>query len=62
MELVLPFPLPPLSPLLPLPSFPLPGGRDRRGAPIITITGTEHSDLRPTNVGRLLSYLSKVAE
>ena len=53
-------PCPSLRPLLPPSS--LPGGRDRRGGPIITITGTEHSSFRPINMGQLLSYLSKVAE
>ena len=38
------------------------GGRDKRGAPIITITCNEHSNVRPINVGKLLSYLSKAVE
>ena len=41
---------------------PSTGGRDRRGAPIITMYATEHADLRPSNVGKVLSYLSKVPE
>ena len=38
------------------------GGRDRRGGPIITIYATDNTDLRPSNLGKILSYLSKVPE
>ena len=38
------------------------GGRDRRGGPIITVYATDTADLRPSNIGKILSYLSKVPE
>ena len=38
------------------------GGRDRRGGPIITVYAMDNADLRPSNMGKILSYLSKVPE
>ena len=50
------------SPPVPFICSPSTGGRDRRGAPIITMYATDHADFRPSNVGKVLSYLSKVPE
>ncbi len=42
--------------------FSVPGGRDKRGAPVITITPTDHSDMTPVHLGKLLAYFSKIPE
>ena len=40
--------------------FYLSGGRDRKGGPIVTIQPLDDSDVGPINMGKLMTYLSKI--